>query len=77
MYNVEIYGAKLGTIQNALPQPTVNKQFQKISIPVTPLKIMVIPIYENDVLFSNDTGKLGKINSECSYQESNLRPSDY
>ena len=28
---------------------------------------------ENDVLFSNDTGKLGKINSECSYQESNLR----
>ena len=33
--------------------------------------------YENDVLFSNDTGKLGKINSECSYQELNLRPSDY
>ena len=32
---------------------------------------------KNDVLFSNDTGKLGKINSECSYQESNLRPSDY
>ena len=34
-------------------------------------------IGENDVLFSNDIGKLGKINSECSYQESNLRPSDY
>ena len=32
---------------------------------------------ENDVLFSNDTGKLGKINSECCYQELNLRPSDY
>ena len=32
---------------------------------------------ENDVLFSNGTGKLGKTNSECSYQESNLRPSDY
>ena len=32
---------------------------------------------ENDVLFSNDTGKLGKRNSEYSYQESNLRPSDY
>ena len=31
---------------------------------------------ENDVLFSTDTGKLGKINSECSYQEYNLRPSD-
>ena len=31
---------------------------------------------ENDVLFSYDTGKLGKRNSECSYQESNLRPSD-
>ena len=24
------------------------------------------------MLFSNDTGKLGKINSECSYQEANL-----
>ena len=34
-------------------------------------------ITENGVLFSNDTGKLGKINSECSYQESNLRASDY
>ena len=34
-------------------------------------------LIENDVLFSKDTGKLGKINSECSYQESNLRPSDY
>ena len=34
-------------------------------------------LYVNDVLFSNDTGKLGKRNSECSYQESNLRPSDY
>ena len=32
---------------------------------------------EIDVLFSNDTGKLGKRNSECSRQESNLRPSDY
>ena len=32
---------------------------------------------ENDILFSNDKGKLGKRNSECSYQESNLRPSDY
>ena len=32
---------------------------------------------ENDVLFSNDIGKLGKRNSECSYQESNLRPSVY
>ena len=32
---------------------------------------------ENVVLFSNDAGKLGKRNSECSYQESNLRPSDY
>ena len=30
---------------------------------------------KKDVLFSNDTGNLGKINSECSYQESNLRPS--
>ena len=25
----------------------------------------------------NDTGKLGKRKSECSYQELNLRPSDY
>ena len=33
--------------------------------------------FENDVLFSNDTGKLSKRNSECSYQESSLRPSDY
>ena len=33
--------------------------------------------YENEVLFSNDTGKLGKRNSECSYKESNLRSSDY
>ena len=32
--------------------------------------------YENDVLFSNDTGILGKRNSEFSQQESNLRPSD-
>ena len=32
---------------------------------------------ENDVLFSNNTGKLWKRNSECSYQESNLRPCDY
>ena len=32
---------------------------------------------ENDALFSNDTGKLGKRKSECSYQESNLRPSDH
>ena len=33
-------------------------------------------IRENDVLFSNDTGTLGKRNSEFSQQESNLRPSD-
>ena len=32
---------------------------------------------ENDVLFSNDTGILGKRNSQFSQQESNLRPSDY
>ena len=32
---------------------------------------------KNDVLFSYDTGKLGKRNSECSYQKSNLTPSDY
>ena len=32
---------------------------------------------EIDVLFSNDTGILGKRNSEFSHQESNLRPSDY
>ena len=32
---------------------------------------------ENDVLFSNDTGILGKRNSEFSQQESNLRPSDF
>ena len=30
---------------------------------------------ENDVLLSNDTRKLGKRNSKCSYQGSNLRPS--
>ena len=29
------------------------------------------------MLFSNDTGILGKRNSEFSQQESNLRPSDY
>ena len=34
-------------------------------------------INENDVLFSNDTGILGKRNSEFSQQELNLRPSDY
>ena len=34
-------------------------------------------LYENDVLFSDDTGILGKRNSEFSQQESNLRPSDY
>ena len=34
-------------------------------------------IIENDVLSSNDTGILGKRNSEFSQQESNLRPSDY
>ena len=34
-------------------------------------------LIENDVLFSNDTGILGKRNSEFSQQESNLRPSDY
>ena len=28
---------------------------------------------ENDVLFSNDTGILGKRKSECCYQESNLK----
>ena len=35
---------------------------------------MLVEIFalENAVLFSNDTGKLGKRNSECSYQESNL-----
>ena len=43
----------------------------------SPLSLQYIFCNENDVLFSNDTGKLGKINSECSYQESNLRPSDY
>ena len=32
---------------------------------------------ENDVLFSNETGILGKRNSEFSQQESNLQPSDY
>ena len=32
---------------------------------------------ENDVLFSNDTGILGKRNPEFSQQESNLRPSYY
>ena len=37
----------------------------------------IIIFNENDVLFSNDTGKLRKKNPECSYQESNLRPSDY
>ena len=31
----------------------------------------------SDVLISEDTGILGKKKSECSYQESNLRPSDY
>ena len=31
---------------------------------------------ENDVYSVNDTGILGK-KSDCSYQESNLRPSDY
>ena len=36
-------------------------------------------LLENDVLFGKDTGKLGKRNSNCSNQESNLhvRPSDY
>ena len=32
---------------------------------------------ESDVLFSNDTGKLGKRNSEFSQQESSQQPSDY
>ena len=32
---------------------------------------------ENDVLFSNDTGILGKRNSKFSQQESNPQPSDY
>ena len=32
---------------------------------------------ENGVLFNNDTGILGKRNSEFSQQEWNLRPSDY
>ena len=32
---------------------------------------------ENDVLFSNDRGILGKRNSGLSQQESNLRPSDF
>ena len=40
-------------------------------------KMSDINFNENDVLFSNDRDKLGKRNSECSYQESNLRPSDY
>ena len=34
-------------------------------------------LFENDVLFTNDTGILGKRHSEFSQQESNLRPSDY
>ena len=32
---------------------------------------------ENDEFFSTDTGKLGKRNCECSYEEPNLRPTDY
>ena len=39
--------------------------------------IIIIIIIENDVLFSNDTGILGKRSSVFSQQESNLRPSDY
>ena len=39
--------------------------------------VLYMYFVENGVLFSNDTGKLGKRNSECSHQESNLRPSDY
>ena len=31
---------------------------------------LVTKFDEKDVLFSNDTGNLGKRNSECSYQES-------
>ena len=40
-------------------------------------KLQTMALHENDVLFSNDTGILGKRNSEFSQQESNLRPSDY
>ena len=41
-------------------------------------KVLIVSVFftinclENDVLFKNDTGKLGKRNSECFYQESNL-----
>ena len=48
--------------------------FQK-DIGVT--KVSDYIIFENDVLFSNDTGILGKRNYEFSQQESNLQPSNY
>ena len=41
------------------------------------VQIQIYRLYENNVLFSNDTGILGKRNSEFSQQESSLRPSDY
>ena len=40
------------------------------------LLYIYIYIYENDFFSVSDTGILGKINSEFSQQESNLRPSD-
>ena len=49
---------------SSLPEPTVSGW-------------IVTKQQQNDALFSNDTGILGKRNSEFSQQESNLRPSDY
>ena len=54
------------------------KTYPLCSMGLTPECTYIVHVTpENYVLFSNDTGILGKRNSECSEQESNLRPSDY
>ena len=46
----------------------------KVARPILAIDVLNKYYNENDVLISNDTGILGKRNSEFSQQESNLRP---
>ena len=55
---------------------SVSMKYIFCSIPVVQ-RVGSNPNTENDVLFSNDTGILGKRNSEFSQQESNQQPPDY
>ena len=63
--------------KDQIPTPAIADKWPHLSKIKEKISPFNESLDENDVLFSNDTGTLGKRNSEFSQQESNLRPSDY